>query len=467
MDDADKLSNRRLCAGCVGEAYLRDEIQRDGEEGVCSYCNQTGKTFPLEYLADRIEAAFERHFHRVPHDFDEDSDDIVDAISLAAQIPYEPAEEIRQILEERNFDPEQDWFGYTAPFARGTKYTDKGADDYELRLRWSAFEKSLKTEARFFSRSAQKTLDEVFQGLGDLRTLDGRPAVIAAGPGKVLATLTRGRVFQSETQLKEALKNPVIEIGPPPSAAATPGRMNARGISVFYGATDTSAALAEIRPPVGSRVVIGRFEIIKPIRLLDVHTLQEIFVRGSLFDSGHVREPERANFLARLSERMTLPVMPDDEPSEYLVTQAIAEYLAAKARLDGVMYPSAQVGNRNSNVMLFHHCSRVAPNELPKDIKIHVSLPYETEGGFERSYHVSEILPLGETTPEVQELPRVKDRLELGNFPSSFEAHVPDDRPATLKLELTSLQVHHVVRVEVIAESNDVSRDRFKGDCWP
>ena len=41
---------------------------------------------------------------------------------------------------------------------------------------------------------------------------------------------------------------------------------------------------------------------------------------------------------------MTAPVMPDDEPLEYLVTQTIADYLATRTEpaLDGILYPSAQ-----------------------------------------------------------------------------------------------------------------------------
>jgi RES domain len=46
--------------------------------------------------------------------------------------------------------------------------------------------------------------------------------------------------------------------------------MNAQGIAVFYGATDPLVALADVRPPVGSTVAVGRFELIRPVRLLDV-----------------------------------------------------------------------------------------------------------------------------------------------------------------------------------------------------
>ena len=69
----------------------------------------------------------------------------------------------------------------------------------------------------------------------------------------------------------------------------------------------------------------------------------------------------------RMSDRITRPVMPNDEPSDYLITQAIADYLAGQAGLDGILYPSAQVANakKSKNIALFHPSSRVEPLELP------------------------------------------------------------------------------------------------------
>lgn len=97
-------------------------------------------------------------------------------------------------------------------------------------------------------------------------------------------------------------------------------------------------------PPVGSRVMVGKFELLRPLRLLDVAALESVFVKGSIFDSGYIRRLEQAKFLERLSHRITMPVMPTDEASDYLITQAIADYLAAEVNLDGIVYPSAQAG---------------------------------------------------------------------------------------------------------------------------
>jgi len=65
---------------------------------------------------------------------------------------------------------------------------------------------------------------------------------------------------------------------------------------VFYGATDPDVALAEIRPPVGSRVVVGKFGLQRPLRLLDVAALESVFVKGSIFDGGYIRRLEQAKF---------------------------------------------------------------------------------------------------------------------------------------------------------------------------
>lgn len=49
--------------------------------------------------------------------------------------------------------------------------------------------------------------------------------------------------------------------------------MNSTGISVFYGATDDQTAIAEFRLSVGSWVVTATFEVIRPLRLLNLGDL--------------------------------------------------------------------------------------------------------------------------------------------------------------------------------------------------
>ena len=58
--------------------------------------------------------------------------------------------------------------------------------------------------------------------------------------------------------------------------------MNAQGIPVFYGAMEESTCVSEVRPPVGSYVVLAKFELLRPMRLLDLLTLKDVYVGGTL-----------------------------------------------------------------------------------------------------------------------------------------------------------------------------------------
>ncbi|MCJ7541599.1 MAG: RES family NAD+ phosphorylase, partial [Desulfobacterales bacterium] len=133
-------------------------------------------------------------------------------------------------------------------------------------------------------------------------------------------------------QVDKVLKAPIKELSAPPAMAAKHGRMNAAGISVFYGATDAETCIAEVRPPIGSHVVVGRFKIIQNIRLLDLNILSEIYATGSYFDQEFKRRKGHAAFLQRLVGELTKPVMPNKETLGYLPTQIVAEYLAEKVK---------------------------------------------------------------------------------------------------------------------------------------
>ena len=166
--------------------------------------------------------------------------------------------------------------------------------------------------------------------------------------------------------MEEALTHPEKHLGPVPGGKGSPGRMNAKGISVFYGATDDHTAIAEVRPPVGSMVVTARFDVIRPLRLLNLNDLASMRPHRGLSYFNPIRRSltERCAFLKDLQRQLTMPVMPDSAESGYLITQAIADFLATheKLNLDGILFPSVQVQQDTSpgqNVILFNKASGV------------------------------------------------------------------------------------------------------------
>jgi hypothetical protein len=434
----------------------------------CSFCGKNGKTYSIEELADRVEAALEDHYSQTPagpsdyeyalindpeeeYDWEREGEPILQVIESMADIAGGPASEILSVLQERE--------GYTedgeGKFDDEAHYVDAAASDRELHSEWLDFEKSIKTEARFFSPMAQDILARVFKDLEVEKTVDGDPIVLEAGRGKTISVLFRARTFQSDSKLKEALCRPDQKIGSPPSDLATAGRMNAHGISVFYGATDPKVAVAEVRPPVGSRVVVGQFLVIRPVRLLDVEALRSVLVKGSVLDPSFIRRRERARFLERLSNRITMPVMPDGEAFEYLVTQVIADYLASIG-FDGVVFPSVQVPG-GKNVVLFHRAARVEELEIPEGTEVRASLEDWTEDGPEVDYAVSEALP-PTAEDDAKDAEADEHVLRIPELPFIEQ----DPREITLRLDVTKLEVRLIKAVSFDTDDHRVRRHRYR-----
>jgi RES domain-containing protein len=244
--------------------------------------------------------------------------------------------------------------------------------------------------------------------------------------------------------------------------------MNAQGISVFYGANNQKAAIAELRPPVGSEIAVAQFEIIRKLRLLDLTALGDISATGSIF--------RLAVFLRSLSGRIAQPAMPDDDPLEYLATQAITDFLAteASAPVDGIIFPSVQSAG-DANVVLFHKAARVEAL-VPEGTEISASTGRWTEDGWVEDYEVLEKVP-----PLHKDV--CKNEQETGPGLATMAEAMPlksrdaDWRDASLRIVPGSMKVHSVKRVEFATDEFAVKRRRLEtgqhrisdgsGECTP
>lgn len=465
----DEVGARPLCSACVGEAYLSEAIATVGETRTCAYCDTSGPTLLIEELADRVERAFEEHFVRTAdtpdgwqitllcdresdYEWEREGEPTARVIMNAADISEDAADDIQEVLSGRHAAWGSDYIGEEDEFDADAHYEERGASDAAWQATWSEFETGLKRQARYFSREALAILASIFDGLGTLQTRDGRNIIVIAGPDQPIARLFRGRAFQSEAKLHEAMGRPDLCLGPPPMALATPGRMNALGVSVFYSASQAQTAVAEVQPPVGAWVLVGQFEIIRPLRLLDLTALAVVAASGSVFDPGTAERMSRAMFLKSLSARIARPVMPDDEPFDYLATQAIADYLATDPDLDldGIIFPSVQTAGTSMNVVLFHKAAGLEPIDLPKGTRISARSGRWEDEGFEADFEVLEITPPPEGNVE-----RLPWSMELG-------ADEPPERDPALRIVQESLEVHAITAVSYTADVHTVSRFRFQ-----
>ena len=332
-----------ICLLCIGDDSLR-EIGDDSAEPIsCSYCQAGRRGISLEKLAEIVDEPLRTYCCHGDHHpvFRRDSDrrhyrqrgDSLDSLlQEELGIAHNPASDLIPILKNNDsegfFDSEQKFHRRDFP--------NKYAHD------WSEFQYRVCHERRFFDDAARAYLAEIL-GEPDSEKANELPT-IELGPGTNIESIFRARRVESGVTVGAIRQHPARELGPPSAKVASAGRMNPAGISVFYGALSEDTAIAEVRPSVGSLVVIGRFSSSRVLRLLDL-TQIGIGFTASIFRSDCKQRMTRLRFLEAFHALIARPVQPHEELINYIPTQAVAEYVANVLGFDGMLYASAQLGS--------------------------------------------------------------------------------------------------------------------------
>lgn len=431
----------RLCCECTTSAWLKAEIQRSGETATCAFCNHAAPSLSLSTVAGFVGRAFEEHFDRTPEkpsDWEErmlaetdrcwirPGEETLGVVQDLAGVDLDAAEALRAILADLHYDQGEAALGNESPYAKKARYARKPANDLRVSSQWRLLESKLKHARRFFAPTAKATLDFVFGDLSSHIASDGSPVVTVAGPGQPINHLYRGRPIIRDDDLERVLARPELELGAPPPELARANRMNPCGVAALYGARSAAVCLSELRQPVGRELIVARFDIVRPLRLLIVDSLAAVKTFKECLDPGHLEECQRVEFFKRLSGRITQPVMPDDEPLEYLITQVVAEYLAEHHQLDGMVYHSVQADEPRANIVLFPNATLVEPVAWPINMKIDIQPCYSADDDELQSLMV--IRQAGDDQPAAP--------------PARTSAGVP-----TLRLVPNSIQVHRIKAV--------------------
>lgn len=354
----------RICSSCVIDTYLKDLVNNIGEsESECDFCERRSTTLELDQLAPLFEKMLEDYYECsslsmavVVYDYPPDGE-IIDDIFQNFILP-EPAKELAELVSDEWFD----WSSHEHRFGEDPYFIRNSSLPVQLNREWIELDQSLRSSARFVNPFVVGTLEKIFSPLFNNETA----AIITAGPQQVINTLFRARVFQSAQRMEIELSHPERALGPPPSKLAAAGRMNAKGIPVFYGATIKHTAISEVRPPVGSYVATCSFTLTRDLRLLDLKELSELEPPPglSLFDPATRELDARYRFLKLLEGKLTMPIMPEVADEGYLITQAIADFLAThpKLNIDGLIFSSSQTdtnGPTGRNIILFTKAASV------------------------------------------------------------------------------------------------------------
>lgn len=423
--------------------WLRDR----GHAGTCSFCGKRRIACPLSQVARRIDAVI-REYYRPAEDtahvveesdnpqYWADGSSADEIIQEIAGVEPEVADALEEYLsgsESRDVRDGNDAYYGDRPLEFVAPYYN------EFIQVWEQFESRLKHDVRFFDDEGKRSLDELF---GDLPSIAGGKAIVTLEPAGESSSFYRARIAHHDSDAERFIHDPAREIGPPPAYLARAGRMNPVGIPAFYGAFSEEVAVAEVRPPVGARVAVGRFSLLRAVRLLDVSFLPFAYHEESLFSDEFDRLRQKVGFLEKFHRRISRPVLPSDEDLEYLPTQAVAAYLASVMGLDGAIYSSTQIGaargaakqvdRTQCNIVLFGEAARV-------------------EGAQSTPHHAD---PLEMLVPRLSG--GVLDLAEA--TPAGFTAQA-DAIPATLRIEpepkLVKIEAVNVVTSSIFAYRAD------------
>lgn len=462
----------RICHHCVGDKVLKREIRHDGVAGKCSDCGKVHASWTIEQLAERIRPVFELHHQLTPTHPDEMEDSMLrhgmmngwdrkgdpagELLQLFAGLSEETANAVVEALAE---GPGYSMFDVDTedPFGGDALYVTSDFDVSEVGRQWDYLEKQVHHQARFFNNDVRGYLGEMFQGIEAKQTFGATSVIRVIQPGAPRAHVYRARVASKWQEIETILSDLPTQLGAPNGRTARANRMNANGIGVFYGALEPQTCIAEVRAPVGGSVVLGKFEFVQQVRLLDLPALQKVLVTHSPFHPDYKRIAEKCAFLRILAERFSAPVLPNDEAFDYLFPQVVCEFLSEVVGFDGVAFASSQRGGKGTNIALFPKASVLEP--LPRGVRTSLT-----------TSHDEDELPtlLIETPPEQVSAPKDEQIWGFEPLPETIPrvirraTAIPgvDDLVTiqpTLKLNLESVEIVEILGVSYKQQSQSLS----------
>jgi len=356
----------RICSRCIENKYLKRRISEQGEAGRCSECkHRRASTVTIDEFGGWLEPVLRNCLWPGDHipffrsdddspDYQQEGEELEEHISVILGQILEINEDIANAVMDAEVIDDK---GGGAPlFDEGVCYVMQLASTRRLESLWERIEEELKYRQRFFNADAKTFFEGIFSDIETVKARNKKTKKLH----HVVRVLRKGsRIFRarvcSNAGIEDTMRaEPWQQGGPPPRALASEGRMNGKGVVMFYGAMDRSTCIAELRPSLQAKVAVIQVETRKNLRLLDFTRLQgSSLPRLDYFQPNYQSEIDKFFFRLGLGKRISQPVTPGEEHN-YLVTQTMAEYLAFvhSRPLDGILFGSSQ-RESGQNVVLF------------------------------------------------------------------------------------------------------------------
>ncbi|MFC0679532.1 RES domain-containing protein [Lysobacter korlensis] len=356
-----------ICYRCIDDAALANIVRQEGERSKCTVCGGRRRAFDTATLGRRVADAIRENFRlgtelRIFADADDDrgyfeqqGDALTDVVQevLGQYLPNHD-EIVDAVVDSDDYWPPD---GDEPFFDEGFCYEPIGPDVSHMHVEWRRLQAELRHERRFFNAAIRTFFDGLFEGLEGLGASTSLHTDTVERPVRRLPANTllfRFRATNGFDLTQQIFREPAQHMGAPPPDKARDGRMNAEGVPVFYAAMEKETALAEMRPAIGASYVYAQFATTKDLVVLDFRLLERARSHEvlSYFQEDYSQELSRRAFLRRFHAQIARPIVPGRE-SEYLITQAMLEYLTSERtpRVDAVLFNSVQKAG-GTNIVL-------------------------------------------------------------------------------------------------------------------
>jgi len=358
-----------VCWQCIEDEYLKEIVKDEGKVAKCSLCDCRRKSFTAGDLAKAVDPIMREHFALGEDVKRFGPDDEKWWEQKGEQLDHHLQEVIGQYLGFEDeivealeiSDPARPQDGDMPFYDNSQNYVPVSIESnaYAYFEDWNYVSEDLKHRRRFFSSAASSFFERIFEGVETRPSYNdetgAKESVVWEMPEGSM--FFRARICHSEALIKEAYKEPLKHVGPPPADLAQTGRMSVEGVVAFYGALDRDTSLAETRPAIGNDIAVIQLRATRALRLLDFSRLGHSYNRLSYFQPDFADLVGKGAFLRRLENLISQPVIPGRE-MDYLITQTMAEYLAHVHRpaFDGVLFKSVQKSG-GVNIVLFQNGS--------------------------------------------------------------------------------------------------------------
>lgn len=352
--------DKNVCAQHFTDPYVKDFINKHGNQGKCSYCGEVStpvlamKSF-MEYVVDKLRVRLcplDEANLPLASSFYDDEDEEIPGLSRAGIyiVPQkaEKYEDAYDLINSYKLCTSNDELNEDIVSCfNNVEWTQKDAFsedlDEELSCAWNYFSEMVKYKKRYtffrdhYFMRPEEWKDDV---LTEINQLCGNILVSKLKKGTL--------VFRGRPNDTGIPRNSFKDLTAPPAEFAKENRMSAMGISMFYGALDKETPLKEIwNYTPGAVIDLGEFELTKELVVVDLFKIPNYL---SFWMPKYFFEYK---FLKKFHAEITKPVA-QTPGIEYVPTQIFTEYIRFmnNCNIDGIIYRSSLTGYKN--IVLFY-----------------------------------------------------------------------------------------------------------------